>query len=401
MIYDLIIVGGGASGLFAAANIKKGKKVLILEKKIKPGRKLLLSGSGKCNITNDSDITTFFDHYGKNGRFLKHVLHSFTNKDLINYFQNKGVKFSTDKNDKFFPTSEKAGDIFSILLREATNRAKIVIDSKVNEIVKENELFSIKTDMEEYLSKALLLSTGGASYPETGSSGDGALFAESFGHKISKLKPALSPVFIKNHNLAELSGISMKASLKIGTEKKNHQGDLLITHKGFSGPLILNNSWLMDSGQQLKINFISMNGEEFKDAFMEKKKFVPAMRMTNFLKSVFTFSENLCNVFMKLASIEQKKRVFEVSKSELNKISNLLTAYQAQINKVGGFDIAMGTKGGIITKEINSKTMESKIVENLFFAGEVIDIIGDTGGYNLQAAFSTAFVAAKSLSDNK
>ena len=399
---DVIIIGAGPAGLFAAANIKN-KRVLLLDKNDIPGRKLLIAGSGRCNLTHDCKLSEFFKHYGNNHRFLKAALNSFTNQDLINFFVSRGLNTITDKNGKVFPATENSNDVISLLGTELKkNNVEIHYTTNVNEIELLENTFIVTTTKGKYTAKNLIIATGGLSYLVTGSSGDGLAFAKKLGHRIVEPKPALAPVYIKSYTFKELSGVSFinrQISLYRNNKKINeHCGDFGFTHKGLSGPGILDFSRFMEKNDVLKINFTPVNAEELRNTIIADVSKEGKISIKNYLKR-FDMPECVIKHILDELNIAHSNQIATISKDMRNKLVEAIANYPFIIEQVGGYNTAMATCGGVELSEVNTNTMESKLVKNLYFAGEVLDIDGDTGGYNIQAAFSTAFLAAKHISN--
>ncbi len=393
MIYDVIIIGAGPAGLFAAANIKN-KKVLIIEKNKTPGRKLLLSGSGQCNYTNNCEISEFLKKYGEKGRFIKTALYNFTNHDLINFFKDNRLNSTIREDNKVFPHSFKAIDVLNVLI-DCLGFTEMLINTAVDKVSydESSKLFYIKTDTASYACHNLIIATGGKSYPNTGSTGDGFKFAKSLGHSIVEPKPALTPVYVKSYQFSELSGISFE-NIKISLFKNNKKtkeftGDFLFTHVNISGPVIINNSRYMEAGDIIKINFTSFyNEDEFRIYFenliaSSKSNIKAALKELNFPKRFVDKILQICNV-------DENLSCSQLNKNSRKSLIEMFSAHPMEIKKLGDYHIAMVTKGGVSTDEINPKTMESKKIPCLYFPGEVLDYDGDTGGFNIQAAFSTA-----------
>ena len=393
MIYDVIIIGAGPAGLFAAANIKN-KKVLIIEKNKTPGRKLLLSGSGQCNYTNNCEISEFLKKYGEKGRFIKTALYNFTNHDLINFFKDNRLNSTIREDNKVFPHSFKAIDVLNVLI-DCLGLTEMLINTAVDKVSydENSKLFFIKTDTASYACHNLIIATGGKSYPNTGSTGDGFKFAKSLGHSIVEPKPALTPVYVKSYQFSELSGISFE-NIKISLFKNNKKtkeftGDFLFTHVNISGPVIINNSRYMEAGDIIKINFTSFyNEDEFRIYFenliaSSKSNIKAALKELNFPKRFVDKILQICNV-------DENLSCSQLNKNSRKSLIEMFSAHPMEIRKLGDYHIAMVTKGGVSTDEINPKTMESKKIPCLYFPGEVLDYDGDTGGFNIQAAFSTA-----------
>jgi hypothetical protein len=399
-MYETIIIGGGPSGLFAALHCKR-KPVMILEKNEHTGRKLLIAGSGRCNLTHKGDIRGFFEHYGSNSRFLKTALLEFNNQQLIDFFESRQLKTYTDKNNKVFPDSDKSTDVLHKLLEDCKKQDVIInAGHEVQEVKVLENSFIIRTQKQEFQCKYLIIATGGKSYPKTGSSGDGYTFAKQLGHSIIRPKPSLTPVFIRNFPLTELSGVTLPNALvylyRDNKKINEHQGDIVLTHKGLSGPGILDFSRYFENNDVLKINFAKIGPDEFRSKFLEAAEKEGKILVKTFLKR-FDIPNSLIEFLLVKLDINLAGNMAGITKSQRNQIIQTCCEHSFPIDYVGGFEMAMVTTGGVALSEISSKTMESKIKPGLYFIGEVLDIDGDTGGYNLQAAFSTAYLAATSI----
>jgi predicted Rossmann fold flavoprotein len=398
---DVLILGGGPAGLFTAINCKN-RRAVILEKNATPGKKLLISGTGRCNLTHDCKLSDFFEHYGANHRFLKTALHSFTNTDLISFFNSHGLETVVDKNGKVFPASQKASDVLQVLIDACiTNKVEIAFNQKIEGIKKNATGFEVKTGSGVYAGRFLVITTGGMSYPATGSTGDGYHFAKQLGHSVVPPKPSLSPVFVRDYAMASISGVSVqnKAAYLYRGDKKiaEHRGDIGFTHKGLSGPGILDFSRHILSGDFLKLNFIDMRTDDFRNELITAAATDGKVAIQTYLKK-FDLPRNLVLLILNSINMEPETRVADITKTMRNQLVTSFCEFPFTIEKVGGFNMAMVTAGGISLDEIYAKTMESKLVPGLFFAGEVLDIDGDTGGYNLQAAFSTGYLAGQGIS---
>ena len=399
-LFDTIIIGGGPAGLFTALNCK-GRSTLVLEKNPTPGKKLLISGSGRCNVTHVGDISDFLKHYGDNYKFLKVALQHFTNQDLVNFLKKRGLQTITDKNGKVFPDTGNAADILQILLHECRkNNVAIHNDNSVTSIKKTESLFHVKTQDSEFTCRNLVICTGGNSYPATGSTGDGYQFAKKLAHSIVPPKPALTPVFIRDFTMIELAGVSLQDKpIYLYRENKKineHRGDIGFTHKGLSGPGILDFSRHIHAGDILKINFIGENADEFRKSFIETTAKEGKITLQLFLRK-YDLPKSLVKIILQQLNIEPDHNLANVQKNMRNQLVSSFCEYPFYVEKTGGFNMAMTTKGGVSLPEVSPKTMESKLVPHLYFAGEVLDIDGDTGGYNIQAAFSTGHLAAISI----
>ena len=397
--YKLIIIGAGAAGLMCAANIKKGVKTLILEKTTKIGTKLKISGSGQCNITHSGDIKSFEKAYGLNGRFLRSALHSFSNADLAEYFSNLGVPIIEREDGKMFPESLRSGDIISALTSEIKrNGHDILKDVPVVSTCfnSENGIFTVKTKLGVFTSENLVISTGGSSYPQTGSTGDGYRFAQDLGHKIVKTSPALVPVSVKDWKFKKVAGNSFKnasITVKKGKKKITANGELLITHEGLSGPLILDFSRNLVDSDTIFLNFAAdLNTETAYEKLVDLFKLFPSKKIGRTMPKL-ELPAGFCSILLEISGIDPSRLCASISKTETRKIAQNLCTFEVNVKK-DGYGKAMCTAGGVNLKEVDPKTMESKITKGLYFCGEVLDIDGDTGGYNIQAAFSTAVQAA-------
>jgi predicted Rossmann fold flavoprotein len=400
MLYDTIIIGAGPAGLFAAAHFKS-KSILLLEKNELAGRKLLIAGSGRCNLTHKGDISSFFNHYGNNSRFLKTALLSFNNEDLIHFFETHHLKTYTDKNDKVFPDSDRSTDVLDILLDVCKENGVILKSGQmVTEVRSAEGYFFIKTSDNEYQCKHLIIATGGKSYPKTGSTGDGYTFARQLRHTIIAPKPSLTPVFIRNFSMVELSGVTLPdvpVYLYRDNKKINeHRGDICFTHKGLSGPGILDFSRYFENKDVLKINFAKVNQDEFRTQFLETAEKEGKILLKTFIKK-FDIPNSLAELVLNNLGISPGETMAHITKVQRNQIIPAFCEHPFPIDYVGGYEMAMVTSGGVSLTEVSSKSMESKLVPGLYFIGEVLDIDGDTGGYNLQAAFSTAYLASQSI----
>ncbi len=403
--YDVIIIGAGPAGMFTAINLKDDFKTAIFEKNNSAGKKLLMAGSGRCNITHNGDIKDFFKHYGDNSNFLKPALNEFTNLDLMDFLKCGGIDIFVDKNDKVFPGSERSKDVLSYLLDKCDkHKIKFHYDEPVITVQKSGDLFLAAAEKAVYKCRYLVITTGGKSYPLSGSTGEGYEFAKSFGHSVIEPKPSLTPVTITDYKLAAISGVSLvqrEIYLYRNNKKiRTHIGDIGFTHSGLSGPGILDFSRYFEPGDVLKINLINSNPEDVKEEFISVSKIDGSISVKKFFKA-YEIPESLIDEVLLEVPIQANVKICKVDKESRNKMTGLFCGFPFEISRLGDFNIAMVTSGGVSLKEVSSKTMESRIISNLFFAGEVLDIDGDTGGYNLQAAFSTGFLAAKRINRSK
>lgn len=405
--YDIVIIGGGPAGLFTAIMCaEKKQRIAVLEKNKSCGRKLLMAGAGKCNITQAGDIQHFLECYGPNAKFLKHALLSFQNDDLLTFFRKRGLEFMTTEKGKIFPKSLKSMDVLTILLKECEKRRiEIMTETIVESVTKEDERFIISTSRGGFESDTVVVATGGLSYPHTGSTGDGQVWAKSLGHKIIPMKPALTPLKIKNYELADMSGTSFedlsytlwRDEKKVGT----YQGDFLLTHTGVSGPGIINNSRYMQSGDVIKCNFVGADSIEDFRSQLTKTLSAGGKTLVKSIVRDLNLTKRFADRILELCEIDDNLKCAELNKVKRQKLLATLTEYEMEVKELGGYHVAMVTTGGVSLKDLKPKTMESKKVSQLYFVGEVIDIDGDTGGYNIQAAMSMGYIAAQAINNNK
>jgi predicted Rossmann fold flavoprotein len=400
--YKIAIVGGGPAGMIAAIAIGKTlnqdlKEIVLIEKTIL-GEKLLLSGGGRANIANSENIKEQLLKFKKYKNFLKHSFYSFTNNDLLAIFKNKGLEFKEEMNGKYFPINGDASSVLKIL-KEYLNELEIDIklNSYVKSITKENKEFNIKIkDKNSIIASSIILTTGGKSYPKTGSTGDGYKIAKNFRHTITSIKPGLVPLKIKDIELQKLSGISLEdVEVSFNDDKNKVKGNILISHFGFSGPAILDLSNFYNNNTAILIDLIPNTSEiELNKKIIDDLSLKGKILVKNYLK--LYLKNRFIDYFLKVISIDGDKKLSNLSKKDRIKVVNNLKQLKINIDGVLSYKIAMITCGGIKTTEINPKTMESKLVPGLFFAGELLEPSGLTGGYNLQMAFSTGFLAGKS-----
>lgn len=414
---DVIVIGGGPSGMMAAISASQnGKKVLLLEKNSLLGKKLLITGKGRCNVTSSLPIEEFIKNTPGNGKFLYSSYNSFTNKDIINFLEKQGLKLKEERGNRIFPVTDKAKDVLDCFEKKLKQlNVKILYNQKVIEILtlEENKIkkvVGVKTENNTFYADKVILATGGKSYPLTGSTGDGYELAKKIGHTITKIRPSLVPLSTYNLELlGNLQGLSLKnVKIKFVDKCKNKViyedfGEMLFTHFGVSGPVILSGSahlvryknidnLMQNKKLVLEIDFKPALSEEqldsriLRDFSAEKNK-----AFKNSLDKLLP--QKLIPVIIKLSEIDENKQVNSITKEERLALVRLLKCFEVHIKNFRKIEDAIITSGGINIKEINPKTMESKLVSGLFFAGEVIDVDCYTGGFNLQVAYSTGYVA--------
>ena len=401
--YDTIIAGAGPAGLFCAIHAAApNARVLLLEKNPVPGVKLNISGTGQCNITHDGDIRSFFSRYGAHGQFLKPALQSFTNRALICFFEERSLAFETTPGGKIFPVSRNAGDITSLLVRECTIRnVALSCGEPVRQVEFADPGFRICTPARNIFARYLVLATGGASYPTTGSTGDGYRIAASLGHTITDVGPALTPLVIDPFPFATLAGMSFPALLftvwRNGRRITEGNGDVLFTHTGLSGPGILDRSRDIRAGDEIRLAFTGPVGRDV----LEREILAAITRSpAKTIKSLVAglgIPDRLSRLLPERAGIPAENTGAHLTAAERNRLITTLMECPLRVSSVGSLSVAMVTRGGVTLDEVNPKTLESRLVPGLFFAGEVLDIDGDTGGFNLQAAFSMGYCAARGI----
>ena len=409
--FDVIVVGAGAAGLMAAGQAAAtGAKTLLLEKMDQPGRKIFITGKFRCNLTNTAPIPEFIDHFGKTGRFLRQAFHRYFSDDLLAFFHAQGVPTITERGGRVFPQSGQSKDVVQALERwcrsqKETIRTYSPVDALITTA---GQIQGVRTPDQEYQTQAVIVTTGGSSYPGTGSTGDGYTLARKVGHTIIPIHPSLVPLVTIGETAQRLQGLSLRnvAVTLWLDEKKTEQkfGEMLFTHFGVSGPIILTLSRAAVAG--LRANQNVAVSIDLKPALDEQKLDSRLIRDLNangkkqfqtFLKGLLP--QKMIPVCVDLVQIPEEKLCHQVTAKERKKLRHWLKNFRLEIGDHRSFRHAIVTAGGISTKEISPKTMESKLVSGLYFAGEVIDIDADTGGFNLQAAFSTGWLAGKSAAE--
>ncbi len=404
MHYTTIVIGAGPAGLFVSQMLaKQNQKVLLLERNAKAGKKLLISGSGHCNFTHAGNIELFLGRYGDHGKFLKKSLTSYTNEMCMDFFQKSGVAYQIMPNGKVFPKSMNSEDILNALLRNCQlANVEIKYNSHVTHLSVYDTVFTVETaDKQRYFSDQVILASGGKSYPKTGSDGTGYFLAEKLGHSIIEPRPALTDIRVKNRTFTTLAGLSFdQVELTIWHENKKviaYQDDLLFTHKGLSGPVILNTSRWIVPGDLVTVNFLHPRSyEEVKAYFLDAINDQGKEELITFLKKL-KLPKSFCMALCEMIDVDMHMLCAKIPKKIRESLVRFLTKCPFEVEALGGFHMAMATAGGISLKEVNPSTMESRKQPGLYFIGEILDIDGDTGGYNLQAAFSTAYLCSEHI----
>lgn len=403
--FDVAVIGGGPAGLFAAGRlIERGKKTVIIEKNNRFGKKLLITGKGRCNLTNNADISEFFDNIVKNPDFMYSSLYTFTNTDLMDFFEKSGVELKVERGERVFPKSDKSMDILTAL-KDYVKKATFIFNKSAERIITEdNTIKGVElSDGEIIYADSVILATGGLSYPVTGSTGDGYKMAKEAGHRITKLKPALVPLILNGDIPKRLEGLSLKnVQVRLLDErgKKLYEdfGEMLFTAKGVSGPVILSMSSFVQDGRDaiLSIDLKPALSEEKLDERIRRD--FQKYSNKNYINSLSDLlPKKLIDIIAELSGIDKEKKVNQITAKERKSLLNVLKNFRFDIKCKGSINEAIITDGGIDVSEINPSTMESKIIKGLYFAGEIIDVHAYTGGFNLQIAFSTAYLAAENV----
>ena len=401
--FDVVVIGGGPAGLFCALQVaSSGLSVAVLEKNPSCGRKLLISGSGQCNITHTGTPQEFLSHYGDHGKFLKPALFSFPPKRLIAFFSEHATPLEAGDDGKFFPVSRKSSDILNVLLKVCTEKGVTLLsENPVQNVRRSSDLFIIESKNMTVTCEVLVISTGGKSYPATGSTGDGYRLAGSLGQPVTPVVPALTPLNVRDYPFSDLAGISLPGAVfslyKNGVQTRTFSGDILFTHTGLSGPGILDASRFMEKGDELRVSFVGKVIQQSFERELRERLEKSGKHMIRTVISSYPVPERLLKRILEAADIDQEITCAHVTAEMRRKIVRLLTEYPFYIENLGDFSVAMATRGGIELSAVHQNTLESRVVPGLFFCGEVLDIDGDTGGYNLQTAFSTGYLAAQGI----
>ena len=403
---QVVVVGGGPGGMMAAIAASKNNKVILIEKNNKLGKKLFITGKGRCNVTNGKDISEFFDYIPTNPHFLYSALYTFTNEDTMKFFKERGVELKVERGDRVFPKSDKSSDIIKAFEKALIeNNIEIKLGAVVKDlIVKNHKITSVILDNGEFIEcDNVILATGGASYPQTGSNGDGFKICKRIGHSIIPIKPSLVPIEIDEEWVKEIQGLSLR-NIQLTVLNYNNkiifkeQGEMLFTHFGISGPLCLSASSLIKPGGKYKIvinlkpalsekeldlriqkDFLKYNNKDFKNALND------------------LFPQKLIPIMINLSKIPENQKVNSITKEQRRYFVNLISNLTMNVKGLRSIEEAIVTSGGIDTREIDPSTMQSKLISNLSFAGEIIDVDAYTGGYNVQIAISTGFIAGSKI----
>ncbi len=407
MKYDVAVIGGGPAGMIAAVRAGKlGSRVVLIEKNESLGSKLLMTGKGRCNITNKrGELKEIINRFGKNGKFLFSAFSKFGADETIKFFESKGLKTKVERGGRVFPVSDKSIDVLDVFIKYLRRfHVDVKTNSQVKKIIKKRNRIEkiILANGEEIIADNFIICTGGKAHPITGSTGDGYKWAAKLGHTVIELSPSLVPIIVKERYVKDLEGLSLK-NVEISIYKDNKKinsrfGEAIFTANGMSGPIILDMS--KEIGEELPGNLVMQI--DFKPAldFVKLDKRIQRDFQKN-SKKLFKNSLNqllpkkLIPVIIRLSGIDPDKKANSITKEERRKLLHLLKEFNLEIKGLEGFKKAIITTGGINLNEVDHKTMKSKLIDNLYFAGEILDLDGPTGGYNLQVCWATGYIAGE------
>ena len=415
----VVVIGGGSAGIMSAISAKNsGNDVILIEKMNSLGKKLLITGKGRCNITSSLYMSEFIKNTPGNGQFLYSAFQNYTNTDIIDFLKNQGLEVKEERGNRIFPVTDKSIDVLNCF-KSKINELKIkkLFNTRVQKILVQNgEVLGVRTEKEIIQTDKIILATGGKSYPLTGSTGDGYLIAKNIGHKVTEIRPSLVPLVIYEKNeCKEMQGLSLRnVGIKIIDESKNKLiyedfGEMIFTHFGISGPTILSGSAhlvrykeidnLMKE-QKIKLQMDlkpALTEEQLDERILRDFKEFKNKQFKHALDKLLP--QKMIPIVIEKTKINEEKRVNEITKEERRNLVKVLKKFELTIKDFRPVEEAIITSGGINIKEINPKTMESKLVKGLYFAGEIIDVDSYTGGFNLQIAYSTGYTAGMHVGD--
>ena len=402
----VMVIGAGPAGIMAAITAAENHNVVLVDGNEKIAKKLFITGKGRCNITNGKDIGDFFDYIPGNPHFLYSALYSFTNNDVIEMIESEGTKLKIERGGRIFPESDKSSDIIKALSKKLSKaKVDIKLNSKVTDVFFENNTIkSVEINNSQKISADyFIIATGGASYPLTGSRGEGQVLAEKLGHKIIDLKPSLVPVELNGDWFKELMGLTLKNVKLDILDSKNkvrysNQGEMKFTSYGISGPIVLSGSRYIDYKDTYSISIDLKPSLDDKELDLRVQKDFKKYINKDFRNSLDDLlPQKMIPLIIKLSKIDDYKKVNEITKLEGKNLVSVIKGIKGKVKGLRPLEEAIVTSGGVSTLEIDPSTMKSKIINNLSFAGEVIDIDAFTGGYNVQIALSTGYLAGKYL----
>ena len=406
MSKKIAVIGGGAAGLMAAyAAASYGNEVTVFEKNNRPARKVMITGKGRCNVTNTCDRDTFLNNVIRGKRFLFSALSAFSTEDTMNFFEQNGVPLKTERGNRVFPVSDKAVDIVDALINGAKSMGASIINERVAEISTGNNAVRgiITADGKEYEFDKIILATGGATYPVTGSTGDGYKMADVLGHTVTKIRPSLVPIMTNESFPSRLCGLSLKnvtlTLYKEGTKKPIYSelGEMMFTDFGITGPLVLTaSSYIEDGEYEIVVDLKpALDRDTLDKRILRDFSNEPNRDFINSLDALLP--KRLINVIVNNTKIDPRKKVNSITKEERLRLVDEIKNFKMTLFRLRPLEEGIITAGGILLKEIDPATMQSKIIEGLYFAGEIMDLDALTGGFNLQIAFSTGYLAGISV----
>ncbi len=405
---NIVVVGGGAAGMMAAIqSAGGGHKVVLIEKNEKLGKKLFITGKGRCNLTNACDVSALFHNIVSNPKFLYSAFYSFSNTDTVDFFHSLGLKTKIERGERVFPLSDKSSDVIRLLEKECMRLGVTIYrNTKVKEIKKkENRVTGVSLqDGAFFPADRVILATGGLSYPSTGSTGDGYKMAEKLGHTVTRLRPGLTGMTVKEESAAKMQGLTLKNTAVSITEEDNPKkkyyegfGELLLTHYGVSGPLILSASSLIGDRLEKKPLRLHIDVKPALQREQLDKRLIRDFetRKNTTLKNALThlLPKSMIPVMLDYCGLPPEEKIHQVTKEERGRLLEGMKDFSLTLTGLRGMDEAIITRGGIRVSEVEPATMESKLVKGLYFAGEILDLDALTGGFNLQIAWSTGYAA--------
>lgn len=399
----VIVIGAGPAGMMAAYSAAENNEVILVDKNEKIGKKLFITGKGRCNLTNAKDILEYFNEIPRNEKFLYSSLYNFTNEETIKLFESFGLKLKVERGDRIFPKSDKSSDVISTYEKMLKDRyVDIKLNCEVYDLKKKDEIFILNTSQGYLKCDRLIVATGGISYSSTGSTGDGYKFAEEFGIKVEKLFPALVPIRLNDSFLDNIQGLSLKnVSLKVYKKKKlfhEEFGEMLFAHFGITGPIVLRTSSIINRQKSISLA-IDLKPALDKNTLDKRIKKDFEKYINKEIKNALfdLLPKKLIPIVIEKSCICETKSVNQITKEERNRLINTIKDFPLNYNGLLEINAGIVTSGGVSVKEINPSTMESKKIPGLYFCGEVIDVDAFTGGYNIQIANSTGYLAGSSI----
>ncbi|MDP2913117.1 MAG: NAD(P)/FAD-dependent oxidoreductase [Candidatus Omnitrophota bacterium] len=405
--YDIAVIGGGAAGSMAAIRAGQlGKRAVLIERNESLGKKLMMTGKGRCNITNTAPLDTFIKKFSPQGEFFRSAFFAFSNDDLMEFFRSGGLELKAERQGRVFPVTDRAGSVVSVLEESLKkNKVDVLCGKRITGIERKDGRFVlIWEDARHIEANKVIVSTGGASYKATGSTGDGFIMAERLGHKVKALKPALVPLTVKEHWVKELQGLALeniRVSFQYGKKKLiSDVGEVMFTHFGVSGPLVLDMSGDIVSALEKHKEILmaidlkpGLRKEQLESKLVHKFAVKGNIQIKNLMQDILP--KRMIGIFLSLLNVSPERRTNQITRKERSAIIDTLKAFPLTIRGSLPIEEAMVTGGGVSMKDINPRTMESKIVPGLYFAGEIIEGAAPSGGYNLQQAFSTGYLAGE------